>query len=77
MFFLLTRYNDLYRELARHDIRESVVRLVLVNAQEAAVHYPTQGHLDKIRVFQDSPKDQLIKKLGQYGRPMNNLVFGR
>ena len=76
-FFLLLRYNDLYRELARHDIRDSVVRLILVNVQAAAIHFPSQGYMDKIRLFQDNRKDQLIKKLDQYGQQMNNLVFGR
>jgi hypothetical protein len=74
--FYQRRYSDLYRELARHDIRDTVVRLILVNEQTAASHFANQNS-DKIRLFQDNSKDQLVSKLGQYGQQMNNLVFGR
>lgn len=67
---------ELYRELDRHDIRESVVRLILINEQKAAAHFMNQN-FGKIRLFQDNSKDQLIKKLGQNGKTMTNLVFGR
>jgi hypothetical protein len=72
----LNRYNDIYRELASHDIRDSVVSLILINEQNAAQHFPGK-YYDKVLIFQDNPKDQLIKKLRNYGKSSNNIVFGR
>ena len=72
----MNRYNDLYRELAKNDIRDSVVSLILVNEQDAAQHFPGNSY-DKVRLFQDNSKDRLIKKLRNHGQSMNNIVFGR
>ena len=76
IFILFNRYNDLYRELQRDNIRDSVVRLILINEQHAA-HYFTADYFDKIRLFQDNPKDRLVKKLSHRGQKINNYVFGR
>lgn len=75
-FFRNLRFNDLYRELDRHRIRDSLVRLVLINEQEGTKYF-NNAHVDKIRLFHDNPKDKLVKKLENYGKTMNTLVFGR
>jgi hypothetical protein len=76
LVLISNRYNDLYRDLERRNIGESVVRLVLINEQEAA-RALTNNYYNQIEIFQDTPKDRLIQKLGQNGQRMNNLVFGR
>ncbi|CAF0808827.1 unnamed protein product [Rotaria sordida] len=70
------RYNDLYRELERSGIRDSVVRVILVNEADAARHI-TGNYYDKIRIYQDNSKDHLIKKLRNHGQTIDNFVFGR
>ncbi|CAF0722442.1 unnamed protein product [Adineta ricciae] len=70
------RYNDLYRDLEYHNIRDPDIRLVLVNEETAAQYLPGV-YYGKIRLFQDSYKDRAIEKLGYYGQRLNNLIFGR
>jgi len=72
----LNRFNDLYRELQRHDIHESVISLFLINEQNGTAYFPG-SYYGKIRVFQDNPKDRLIKKLRNNRETANNYVFGR
>ncbi|CAF1480296.1 unnamed protein product [Rotaria magnacalcarata] len=70
------RYNDLYRELQNSGIRDTTVRLILVNEQDAANHLPGK-YYDKIRLFQDNAKDGLIKKLRNHEHSADNFIFGR
>ncbi|CAF0993360.1 unnamed protein product [Rotaria sordida] len=70
------KYNDLYRDLEYHNIREPDVRLILVNEQHGAQYLPGI-YYGKIRLFQDNYKDQFIEKLGLHGHRLNNLIFGR
>jgi len=74
--FVWNRYNDLYRDLTYHNIREPDVRLILVNEQQA-VNYLPGTYYGKIRLFQDNYKDRAIEKLGYHGQRLNNLIFGR
>ena len=70
------RYNDLYRELQRHDIREGVARIILINEKDAARHF-SEKYYDKIRFYQDNSRDRIIKKLRSEQPTGNNFVFGR
>ncbi|CAF3323128.1 unnamed protein product [Rotaria socialis] len=70
------RYNDLYRELQNSGIRDTTVRLILVNEQDAANYLPGK-YYDKIRLFQDNAKDGLIKKLRNHEHSADNFIFGR
>ncbi len=72
----MNRYNDLYRELQGHDIRDSIVRLILINEKDAAQYFPG-NYYDKLRLFQDNSKDRIIKKLRNTEKTTNNYVFGR
>jgi len=72
----LYRYNDLYRQLQLYDIRDSIVRLILINEKDAEKNFPG-NYYDKIRLFQDNSKDGLIKKLRNNDQTTNNYVFGR
>ncbi|CAF0824757.1 unnamed protein product [Rotaria sp. Silwood1] len=70
------RFNDLYRELQRDGLRDSIVRIILVNEADAA-NQLSGNYYDQIRVFQDNSKDHLIKKLRNHGQTLDNFVFGR
>jgi hypothetical protein len=72
----LIRYNDLYRELERDDIRDSIVRFILINENDAAENFPGDS-FGNIRVYQDNSRDRIIKKLRTNRQTLNNLVFGR
>lgn len=72
----MIRYNDLYRELDHHNIRDSHVRFILINEKDAAQAVPA-NYYDKIRLYQDNSKDRIIKKLQKKGPTINNFVFGR
>jgi hypothetical protein len=74
--FSWCRYNDLYRQLQHHDIRDSIVRIILINEKEGEKKFPG-SHYDKVRLFQDNSKDRLIKKLRDNELTTNNYVFGR
>jgi hypothetical protein len=71
----LNRYNDLYRELQHQEIRDSIVRFILINEQDAAQSFPGKFY-DKIQLFQDNSKDRIVKKL-RNKEQTNNYVFGR
>ncbi|CAF0758734.1 unnamed protein product [Adineta ricciae] len=71
------RFLDLYRELERQHIRDSVVRLMLINEQDAAQYF-SGNKFGKIQLFQDNPQDRLVQRLHrQHGETLNNYVFGR
>ncbi|UJR27387.1 hypothetical protein I4U23_008677 [Adineta vaga] len=70
------RFLDLYRELERQHIRDSVVRLILINEQDAAEHFGG-NKFGNIKLFQDNPQDRIVKRLHQNGHTLNNYVFGR
>ncbi len=72
----MIRYNDLYRELERDDIRDSIVRFILINENDAAENFPGDS-FGNIRVYQDNSRDRIIKKLRTNRQTLNNLVFGR
>jgi len=75
-YFILNRYNDLYRDLEYNNIRDPDVRLILVNEEQAAKFLPGT-YYGKIRLFQDNYNDRVIDKLGYHGQRLNNLIFGR
>jgi hypothetical protein len=70
------RFNDLYRELDRLHIRDSVVRLFLINERSAAHLYngPKYG---KVGVLQDNLREDVVSKLRYHGATVDNYVFGR
>ena len=74
--FLLNRYNDLYRDLENQGIRDLLVRLILVNENDAAGYLPGE-YYDKVRLFQDNSKANIVKKLRNNKPTANNYVFGR
>lgn len=77
-FLLLNRYHDLYYELGRQGVAESLVRLILINEEQAANNYPANANANNsIRLVQDNSNDRLVKKLSLRGPTMNNYVFGR
>ena len=74
---LFNRFLDLYRELERQHIRDSVVRLMLINEQDAAQYF-SGNKFGKIQLFQDNPQDNLVQRLHhQHRETLNNYVFGR
>ena len=72
----MNRFNDLHRELERNNIRDSIVRFVLINEQSGIKNYPGKFY-DKVRLFQDNSKDHIVKKLRNQEQNINNFVFGR
>lgn len=72
----MNRYNDLYRELERENIRDSTVRLILINELDGISALPGR-YFGKVRIFQDNAKDRLVKKLRNQRQSSNNFLFGR
>ncbi|CAF3659097.1 unnamed protein product [Adineta steineri] len=70
------RYNDLYRELERYNIRDSVVRIALINEQNAEQNFVGDSY-DKIPLYQDNSRDHLVRRLSDHKQTINNYVFGR